>query len=105
MTGDGSAVEKGLHSQHALMPNHPLETYYVRLTAISKVQIHPFTAVSTAKSSSGPIILFQKSPSKTKVTASDKEWTWLLGAMVDQSPMGNPLHMEVSNPMTGQRLP
>jgi ferric-chelate reductase len=105
MADDGSAAEKGLDSQHALTLTHPLETYYIRLSAISKVQVHPFTAVATAALSSGPIILFQKSPSKKKVTASDKEWTWLLGAMVDQSLMGNPLHMEVSKPMTGRRLP
>jgi ferric-chelate reductase len=98
--GNDSAAEKGLTSQNASEPNHPLETYYVRLSAISKVQIHPFTAVATATSSSGPTILFQKSPSKKKVTDSDKEWTWLLGAMIDQSPMESPLHIEVSHRVT-----
>jgi ferric-chelate reductase len=104
IAGDGSAAEKGLTPQSASEPNHPLETYYVRLSAISKFQIHPFTAVASATSLSGPIILFQKSPLKKKVTASDKEWTWLLGAMVDQSSMENALHMEVSSLMTGRRF-
>jgi ferric-chelate reductase len=101
---DGSAAEKGLTSQDASEPIHPLETYYVRVSAISKVEIHPFTAVATATSLSGPLILFQKSPPKKKVSASDKEWTWLLGAMVDKSSMETALHMEVSNLMTGRRF-
>jgi hypothetical protein len=100
IASDGSAAEKGLTTQNASEPLHTLETYYVRLSAISKVQIHPFTAAATATSSSGPTILFQKSPSKKKVTASDREWTWLLGAMVDQGPVDGPLHMEVSRLIT-----
>jgi hypothetical protein len=73
IAGDGSAAEKGLASQNTPEPNHSLKTYYVRLSAISKVQIHPFMAVATATSSSAPIILFQKSPSKKKVTISNEE--------------------------------
>lgn len=85
IAGDDSAAEKELTSQDASDPNHPLDTYYVRLSAISKVQIHPFTAVATATALSGPVILFQKSSPKKKVASSDKEWTWSLGAMIDKS--------------------
>lgn len=104
IAGDGLVAEKGPTSQNASDPNHPLETYYIRLSTISKVQIHPFTVAATATTSSGPIILFQKRPSKKKVTANDKEWTWLLDAMVGQSPMEIPLHMDVSSPMIGRRF-
>jgi ferric-chelate reductase len=95
MTVDTSAAEKGLSSPDRPNLRHPLETYYIQLSTISKVQIHPFTAAATATSSSGPSFLFQKSPPKKKEKASHKEWTWLLGAMVDQSPADIPLNLEV----------
>lgn len=99
-TFDASAAEKGLSSPDGPDLRHPLETYYIRLSTISKVQIHPFTAAATATSSSGPSFLFQKSPSKKKEKASHKEWTWLLGAMIDRSPADVPLHLEVMSPRT-----
>ena len=94
-TSDISSAEKGLPSHDHSGPHHPLETYHIRLSAISKVQIHPFTAAATATSASGLSFLFQKSPPKKKEKASRKEWTWLLGAMVDQS-ADKPLQMEVT---------
>ena len=97
---DASAAEKGQSSPDRPDLRHPLETYYIRLSTISKVQIHPFTAAATATSSSGPSFLFQKSPSKKKEKASHKEWTWLLGAMIDRSPADVPLHLEVMSPRT-----
>jgi len=95
-TRDVSAAEKGLSPQHSSELQHPLEMYYIRLSAISKVQIHPFTAAAIATSSTGASFLFQKSPPKKKEKTSHKEWTWLLGALVDQSPMDRPMNMEVS---------
>lgn len=102
-TVDASAAEKGLSSPDTPNPCHPLETYYIQLSTISKVQIHPFTAAATATSSSGPNFLFQKSPPKKKEKASHKEWTWLLGAMVDQSPADMPFTLEVRSSISGQR--
>lgn len=95
-TCDIAYTEKGLPSHDSSEPRHPLETYHIRLGAISKTQIHPFTAATTATSSSGLSFLFQKSPPKKKEKASQKEWTWLLGTMVDQSATNQPLQMEVS---------
>jgi ferric-chelate reductase len=94
-SSDVFSAEKGLSSHAESGPHHPLETYHIRLSAISKVQIHPFTAAATATSSSGLSFLFQKSPPKKKEKASQREWTWLLGVRVDQSPLKK-LQMEVS---------
>jgi len=105
MTVDASAAEKGLSSPDRPDLRHPLETYYIQLSTISKVQIHPFTAAATATASSGPSFLFQRSPPKKKKKASHKEWTWLLGAMVDQSPADMPLSLEVMSSVSRQREP
>ena len=100
---DASAAERGLSSSDRPDLRQPLEAYYIQLSTISKVQIHPFTAAATATSSSGPIFLFQKSPPKKKENASHKEWTWLLGAMADRSPADMPLNLEVMSSIPGQR--
>lgn len=95
---DISDAEKALSVREATAKQeHPLETYYIRLRSISAIQIHPFTAVAPASSSSGPVLLFQKSPEKKKAIASAAEWTWKLGAMVDTSasPKTAPVILEV----------
>jgi ferric-chelate reductase len=94
---DVSTVEKGLTPTKTSEVQHPLETYYIRLSAISKVRIHPFTAAAPANATSGPAFLFQTSPPKKKDAATDKEWTWQLAAMVNQAPRNKPLALEVSN--------
>jgi hypothetical protein len=76
---------------------HPLQTYYIQLSSISKAQIHPFTAAAPANATSGPVFLFQTSPPKKKDAATDKEWTWRLAAMVNDAPGNKPLALEVSD--------
>jgi hypothetical protein len=94
---DVSTAEKGLTPTKTSEVQHPLETYYIRLSAISKVQIHPFTAAVTANSTSGPVFLFQTSLPKKKDVANDKEWTWRLAAMVNHTPGNKPLALEASS--------
>lgn len=41
-------------------PNHPLQSYYLNIPSISKLQNHAFTAAKIGSSSSGPVFLFQR---------------------------------------------
>ncbi|KAK3713326.1 hypothetical protein LTR37_008518 [Vermiconidia calcicola] len=76
-TAENDVVEK----QEYL--NHPLQTYYLNIPSISKVQNHAFTAAEVGSAASGPVFLFQKAqPSsvKKKQKKQDNEWTWKVGA-------------------------
>ena len=64
------------------MPAHPLQSYFLVFPAISKVQNHAFTAATIGGTNSGPTFLFQRSAGK-KQKKLDKEWTWKLGAFVN----------------------
>lgn len=72
-------TEKGLDL------DHPLQTYYLNIPSISKLEIHAFTAAKVGNSTSGPVFLFQRSTPwspKRKSKKQKKEWTWKVGAAV-----------------------
>ena len=62
---------------------HPLQTYYLNIPSISKLQNHAFTAAKIGTETAGPTFLFQRAQpksAKTKQKKLDKQWTWKLGA-------------------------
>lgn len=76
---DGShadSVEGGKHS------SHPLQSYYLNVPSISKLQNHAFTAAKTGSLESGPVFLFQRAQGMAKKQKKlEKEWTWKAGAI------------------------
>lgn len=75
-TGPDGNVEKGSEL------SHPIQTYEVNIPSISKLENHAFTAAKVGMSSSGPVLLFQRSAPwspKRKQKKQDKEWTWKVG--------------------------
>jgi ferric-chelate reductase len=59
--------------------SHPLQTYYVNIPSVSKLQNHAFTAAKIGNPATGPVILFQRSQlgvGKRKPKRLHKEWTW-----------------------------
>jgi ferric-chelate reductase len=59
--------------------SHPLQTYYVNIPSVSKLQNHAFTAAKIGNPGTGPVILFQRSQigvDKRKPKRLQKEWTW-----------------------------
>ncbi|KAF2679031.1 hypothetical protein K458DRAFT_461829 [Lentithecium fluviatile CBS 122367] len=63
----------------------PVVSYFLNFADISKLQLHPFTAVSTGDAVSGPTFLFRRSPERKKREKSDGEWTWKLAALADSN--------------------
>ncbi|KAK5105657.1 hypothetical protein LTR62_002507 [Meristemomyces frigidus] len=55
-----------------------LATYYVNFPSVSKLQIHPFTAASSASAETGPVLLFRRGPERKTVKKTEKEFTWAL---------------------------
>ncbi|KAK5731322.1 hypothetical protein LTR15_001261 [Elasticomyces elasticus] len=62
---------------------NPLATYYINIPSISKTQLHPFTAATTASSATAAILLFQQAPGRKVFKKSEKEWTWRVASAVD----------------------
>ncbi|TKA83918.1 hypothetical protein B0A55_00228 [Friedmanniomyces simplex] len=79
----GADVEQGASPVRVDSPQDVLGTYYVNMPAVSRLQIHPFTAASVGHGGSAPVLLFQKGPERKKAKKRDREWTWKLGALVD----------------------
>lgn len=62
--------------------SHPLQTFYLNIPSISRLQNHAFTAAKVGTSTAGPVILFQRSTPwspRRKQKKQDKEWTWRAG--------------------------
>ncbi|KAF5651377.1 ferric reductase [Fusarium tjaetaba] len=60
--------------------SEPLLYYYLNAPAVSKFQIHAFTAAVSASTSHGQRFLIQRASGKPRKRL-DKEWTWKLGAL------------------------
>ncbi|QIX01961.1 hypothetical protein AMS68_007478 [Peltaster fructicola] len=75
-------VEKA-ESSH--MEVSPLQTYYVNIKEISRIENHPFTAAVGGTAASGPTLLLRKCPERKKAKSRDKEWTWKLAALMDNT--------------------
>ena len=76
-------------TEQGLDPDHPLQTYYLNIPSISKIEIHAFTAAKVGNSTSGPVFLLQRSTPwspKRKPKKQEKEWTWKLGAAAGLAP-------------------
>ena len=80
-----ATVEKGLPSGSMASYDNPLETHHINIPSISKLQVHPFTAAVTTSVGQGPILLFRQAAERKKAKDSDKEWTRMLGAVIDAS--------------------
>ncbi|EME49618.1 hypothetical protein DOTSEDRAFT_68412 [Dothistroma septosporum NZE10] len=83
-----SGSEKSLESGHLsegsqkwvvpVSSSSPIATYYLNIGQISRLEAHPFSAVYSTASESGPVLLFQRGPAKKGDKKRDKEWTWKL---------------------------
>lgn len=73
----GDSTEAAKHS------SHPLQSYYLNVPSLSKLQNHAFTAAKVGSSNSGPVFLFQRAQGTAgkKQKKLDKEWTWKAGAI------------------------
>jgi ferric-chelate reductase len=99
--GDGQdeEVEK-------LLPAKPLQTYYLNIPSISKLQNHAFTAAKVAAAGDGAVLLFQKTQAgsiKRSAKAQDREWTWKLTKLIDEEAsagMAFKLKLRVEGPYT-----
>lgn len=77
---DESAVASVEESKHA---SHPLQSYYLNIPSISKIENHAFTAAKIGSSTSGPVFLFQRTQGMARRNQKklDREWTWKAGAI------------------------
>ena len=69
--------------------SHPIQTYYLNIPCISKLQNHAFTAAKIGSATTGPVFLFQHTqprPGQTKQKKLDKEWTWKLENLASDAP-------------------
>lgn len=76
--GPTSAVEKQLVMQ-------PIQSFYLTIPSVSRVQNHAFTAAKTATHDTGPVFLLwraslagRRNPTKSE----KKEWTWKISRLV-----------------------
>lgn len=87
--GKSEENNRGIDAEKGHDLNHPLQTYYLNIPSISKLENHALTAAKVGNSTSGPVFLFQRSTPwspKRKSKKQEKEWTWKLGAVVGATP-------------------
>ncbi|KAH7144769.1 hypothetical protein DER46DRAFT_630229 [Fusarium sp. MPI-SDFR-AT-0072] len=75
----------------------PLLYYYLNAPAVSRFQIHAFTAAASASASHGPRFLLQRVSGKPQKRL-DKEWTWKLGALVPNVQDSRDLEIRLEGP-------
>lgn len=63
----------------------PLETYYINIPEISRLQNHPFTAAAVSAVTGSTTLILRKSPARKKAKSRDREWTWKLAALAEGS--------------------
>lgn len=76
-------IEKNMSIDTTSISETPLATYYINIPAVSKVQIHPFTAAAVDPATGEPIILFRLAPGRKKLNETQKEWTRRVGDIAD----------------------
>jgi ferric-chelate reductase len=81
----------------AIVSTHPIQSYYFIFPSISKIQNHAFTAANVGSPDMGPVFLFQRATGK-KQAKLDKEWTWKLGSIVDNTNKGIDVEVRVEGP-------
>ena len=101
----GSSTTSSNETEKGQEISHPLQTFYLNIPRICKLENHAFTAAKVGTSMSGPVILFQRSTPwspKRKQKKQDKEWTWRVGvaASAESSPIESEDAIEVAE---GQR--
>lgn len=79
-TDDDALAEK-------LLPGHPVQSYYLNIPSVNRLQNHAFIAAKVRSNGSGPVFLFQRAQgsSKTKQNKLDKEWTWMVSCQVGEN--------------------
>ncbi|KAG5782718.1 hypothetical protein H9Q73_003653 [Fusarium xylarioides] len=77
--------------------SEPLLYYHLNAPAVSKFQIHAFTAAVSASTSHGPRFLIQRASGKPQKRL-DKEWTWKLGALVPNVQDSRDLEVRLEGP-------
>lgn len=100
-TSLSESVEDVATEKQAL--GHPLQTYYINIPSISKLQNHAFTAAKIRTNASGPVLLFQPTPGsgKMKQKRLAKEWTQKLASVDSRAGMsenGTRLGIRVEGP-------
>ncbi|ENH70280.1 hypothetical protein FOC1_g10012187 [Fusarium oxysporum f. sp. cubense race 1] len=75
----------------------PLLYYYLNAPAVSRFQVHAFTAAVSASASHGPRFLLQRVSGKPQKRL-DKEWTWKLGALVPNVQDSRDLEIRLEGP-------
>lgn len=90
---EGNAIERTKQA------NHPLQSYYVNIPSISKLQNHAFTAAKIGSSTSGPVFLFQRTQGHVKMKQKklDKEWTWKAGVLASDAAVSEERAQEANN--------
>ncbi|PSN61796.1 hypothetical protein BS50DRAFT_503626 [Corynespora cassiicola Philippines] len=86
-----------LSTEKATSTGYPLKCFYLNFPAISKMQIHAFTAAKSSTIDSGAVFLFQRSQGKPQ-KALDKEWTWKLGALVPKKNDRKEMELRLEGP-------
>lgn len=67
------------------LPTPPIQSFYLNIPSVSRVQNHTFTAAKTATNDTGPVFLLQRAPlagRRKPGTSEGKEWTWKLGRLL-----------------------
>ncbi|KAH7024841.1 uncharacterized protein B0I36DRAFT_249881 [Microdochium trichocladiopsis] len=98
-----SAGALGSHNRIAtttgkeVSPSHPIQSYYLNIPAVSRIQNHAFTAAKTSSTTSSPVFLLQRSTGKNQKKLV-KEWTWKLGRLVPEPGDRKELEARVEGP-------
>lgn len=76
----------GAEEKQAVM--HPLQTYYLNVPSVSKLQNHAFSAAVVGSTLNGPVFLFQRTSTVGQSVRREKrtmkrQWTWKLGRQAE----------------------
>lgn len=79
----------GEASEERQMVAHPLQTYYLNVPSVSKLQSHAYSAATAGLSTSGPTFLFQRTSTegqseRRKKRVMKKQWTWKVGKLASK---------------------
>lgn len=87
--------ESSLVSDDAV--EHPLQTYYLNVPSVSKLQNHAFTANKVGTSERGAELLFRRADGK-KPKRLDQEWTWKVAGLLDQGTTSQSIEVRKEGP-------
>ena len=85
-----SAKLDGEAGEEKSIATHPLQTYYLNIPSVSRLQNHAYSPALTGSASSGPVFLFQRTSIEGKSARKQKkamknQWTWKVGRKADST--------------------